>query len=175
MEYNGNADLLLYTVISLIGVGVFALIKLNRSLTFKGTKWASKNKLKSQILIVIGQILLAVLGMAIGFELLKLNYSISEWTQYLFAGLMLVTFLLLWLSDKRSGSHFLRSFYLKKVGHLIMGLSLFALMISVGNNITDTQVRVNNIETQVSYGDDEDLISQDIMIQFPVILRFNFP
>jgi len=58
---------------ALMGLALFVFLKKSRALTFKGTKWANRNRIKAKLLIAFCQIGLVILGLAIGKNLGDLN------------------------------------------------------------------------------------------------------
>ena len=132
-----NSDIFLYLLFAALALIVFGFLKKSRSLTFKGTKWANKNRIKAKWLIVFCQLGLVILGLAIGKNLGDLNYTFSNSIQYVFMGMMTIAFFGLWINDKQEKVRFLRVFYLRKVGHLVLGLSFLGLTIGIGNNFSE--------------------------------------
>jgi len=43
---NQSSDAFLYVLFALMGLALFVFLKKSRALTFKGTKWANKNRIK---------------------------------------------------------------------------------------------------------------------------------
>lgn len=140
---NKNNDLTLYALAALLGLVTFGLFRVGQRLSLNVTRWASKNKLKTKVLIALLQIGIGVLGVLTGKDFFKLGYNFSDSLEYIFGGLMGLGFLYLILNREKDSVMVLRSFYLRKFCHMVMVLSFFMLTIGIGNKLGDHRAQIS--------------------------------
>lgn len=134
-----NTDTFLYFLALFMGFVVYGMFKMKTHSSLKAMKWADRNKLKTRIAIALLQVGLFTLGLITGISLRELGYAVSDTLQYIFSGILILAFINSIFNEAREKLLLFDTFHLKKLGHLIIGISIFMITISIGNR-TNTYI-----------------------------------
>ena len=151
-----NRTELNWSILSLLGIislGGLATVRLSKNRTLRVTRWASKNKKASKVIITGGQVLLAASGYYVGGELFEMGYDVSEAQKYIGAGLGFGAAGFLMYKEKISSALIsMKSFFQSKFAHILIGASLFGAFLTFGNgdNTISYLGTTEKVETQTT-------------------------
>jgi len=128
-------DFYLIGLFSIIGFSIIGLAKKFQSIVLNISNWASKNKLKTKILIGVLQTGIALLGIGIGTNLNDLGYNFSTNSSYLFSGTLLLAIIALVKQKRASKLEPLKWLFRNKIAQATIALSSLMLMTVIGNNV----------------------------------------
>jgi len=137
-----NGDAYLYGFAALIALSSFGIAKAARKTTMKLSRWAATHKKKTRVALALAQIGMAFLGYQTGLELKYLGYEISNNAQFIAGGIGGLTFLGFLLNDLLVKDAW-TTFFRRKFGMAIVGASLFATSLGIGNGL-EANVVVNS-------------------------------
>lgn len=139
-------DEYLYLIAGLVALSAFGLIKVSRKKGAQLARWANSNKYKSRSILILGQFGLAYVGYAIGLEMSKLGFNFSNTSQYVLSGVTAAAVVgSLFYERKKSKSIDLNAFFKKKAGQIIVGATLFASTMGIGNGIEMDRTQISGI------------------------------
>lgn len=142
LKKRANGDAYMFGIAAVIALSSFGIAKAARKTTMKVSRWAATHKKKTRVALALAQIGMAFLGHQTGMELKNLGYEVSNNAQYITGGIGGFTFLAFLLNDllvKEAWTTFFR----RKFGMAIVGASLFATSLGIGNGL-ETNVTVNS-------------------------------
>jgi len=164
-----NGDSYLYLIAGLTALSAFGLVKVNRKRTLNLARWARSNKPKSLALLITAQFGLAFVGYQIGSTLSNMGYEISENTQYVASTIGAIAFLGLMVNERRKTQHpDVTGFFRKKVGHIVIAVSLLASTMGIGNGES-----VNSQTSPIGYFVEQTASVQNVNYDLPTIDELN--
>lgn len=126
-----------YLVASLMAIIAIGIIRANRSIATKMTRWAKSNPKKTQVIITGLQFILMGLGLFTGYNLKKLGFEFSDVTAYVFSIIMGIGFLSVPFFPKRESIAIPREVEKYRAAYLSIALSMFVIITFTGNRIGD--------------------------------------
>ncbi|MEP6700703.1 MAG: hypothetical protein ABJA85_05285, partial [Bacteroidota bacterium] len=130
-------DGLTYLVASLMALIVVTIIHLNRSRVMKMTRWAKANPRKTQVFIIVAQIVLMALGIFAGNNFKELGYELSDTTAYVFSALIAIGFASVHFLPRQKAIAIPQVVNKNRLVYLGIALSSFVMMVFFGNRIGD--------------------------------------
>lgn len=140
---NTNADSDLYILAALMGLVVFGLFRFSQRISLNVSRWASKNKIITKLLIAMMQINIGYFGVMTGKGLFALGHTFSNRLEYIFGGIIALAILNLLLSKPKDNVMVLRSYYLRKLNFLAIMLSYFMITVGIGNKLGDHRTQIS--------------------------------
>ena len=127
----------IYLITSLMALIVMGVIRANRSLVMKITRWSKANPGKTQVFITLVQICLIVLGILGGYNLKMLGYEISSTTALVFSTIMVAGFFCVHFLPKHRNIAIPAKVNKNRLAFMCIAISSFVLMLVAGNRLQD--------------------------------------
>ncbi len=131
------SDGLTYLVVSLMALMIIGIVQGNRSRAMKMTRWAKANPRKTQVFIIVVQIVLMVLGIFAGNNFKELGYELSDTTAYVFSALIVIGFASVHFQPRQKTIAIPQVVNKDRLAYLCIALSSFVMMVLFGNRIGD--------------------------------------
>ncbi|HVG42236.1 MAG TPA: hypothetical protein VM888_11550 [Chitinophagaceae bacterium] len=128
-------DGLTYSISLLMALVIISVIRRNSPWVTKMTKWAKANPRKTQLLIMVLQLVLMTLGLIGGYNFKQLGYEFSPGTAFVFGTIMITGFLSVNFLPKRRIIVIPAEVNKNRLLFMSIALSSFILMVITGNNI----------------------------------------
>lgn len=126
-----------YLIAALIATIALAVVMNAKTFVMALTRWSKANPGKTQILIVMMQLILITLAIMIGKNLRELEIFISNRTAYLFSAIVIAGFLMVPFKMKPSLIAIPKAVDRQRIIFMGITLSSFMLVIMMGNRIGD--------------------------------------
>lgn len=130
----------------------YGLIRILRKRAMRISRWANRNGKLTRGAIFAGHVGVGALGFYVGKSLGQFGGELSLSSQYAVGGVFFLSSGFLYHLEKRGvGFATWKSFFKHRLGHLIAGVSLFGLMMGVGNSIHYDNKQISIVGNAISY------------------------
>ena len=129
------SDGLTYLIASILALFIIGTIRLNRTSALKITRWGKANPRKTQVIITVLQLVLAVFGILAGKNFEELGYEFSSTSVFVFCTLTVIGFLSVHFLPKRRTIVIPKEVNKQRLAYIVIALSSFVMMTHFGNTV----------------------------------------
>lgn len=130
-------DGMVYLLVALMAATVLAALQFNRKNTVKATRWAKAHPHLAQGYIAVIQLSLMAVGLFAGYNLRKMDVTLSDATAHVFTALMVIGFLSVQFLPVRDALVMPETLNRRRLAFLGISLSTLMLMTFSGNRLSD--------------------------------------
>ena len=130
-------DGMIYLVVALMASAVLAFLQFNRKNTIKTTRWAKAHPQLAQGYIAVIQLSLMALGLFSGYNLYKMEVTLSDTTAHVFTALMVLGFLSVKFLPVRDALVMPETMNRRRLAFLGISISTLFLMTFSGNRLSE--------------------------------------